>query len=115
MIVITNKALKDSLTARDKECACLLDIISALSTGRGANIGGGGGGGGDTDGNDRKKPWDPGGYFWSHEYKGRTGHSSTTCRNKHEGYDAHLNAKRGDTQGGYQCSLACKTKQSGNS
>ena len=81
MLVIANKALTDSLTARDKECARLLAIISALSTGHGANIGGGGGGGGDNDGNDIKKPWDPEGYCWSHKYKGRTSHSSTSCRN----------------------------------
>ena len=59
MLVIANKALTDSLAARDNECARLLSIITALSTGRGANVGGGGGGGGDNDGNGSKTPWDP--------------------------------------------------------
>ena len=115
MLVIANKALIDSLAARDKECARLLAIINPLSTGRGANVGGGGGGGGNNDGNGSKKPWDPEGYCWSHGYKVRTGHSRASCRNKREGHDAHLNEKRGDTQGGCQWSLAWKTKQSGKS
>ena len=52
MLVIANKALTDFLKARDKDFARLLAIITSLSTGRGANIGGGGGGGGgDNDGN----------------------------------------------------------------
>ena len=115
MLVIANKALTDSLTARDKECARLMAIITALSTGRGANVGGGGGGGRDTDGNGSKTPWDPEGYCWIHGYKMRTGHYSASCCNKRKGHDAHINAKRGDTQGGCQYRLAWKTKQSGKS
>ena len=87
MLVVANKALTDSLAARDKECARLLAIVTALSTGRGANLGGGGGGGGgDTNGNGSKTPWDPAGYCWSHGYKVSTGHSSAFCRNKREGH-----------------------------
>ena len=109
MLVVANKSLTDSLAARDKECDRLLAIITALSTGRGA----GGGGDGDGDSKGSKPPWDPVGYCWSHGYKVRTGHSSASCLNKREGHDAHLNAKRGDTQGGCQWSLAWSTKKSG--
>ena len=95
MLVIANKALTDFLAARDKEFARLLAIITALSTGRGAilGFGGGGGGKGKSDSNGRKTPWDQEGYCWNHGYKVCTGHSSTSCRNKREGHDAHLNAK----------------------
>ena len=117
MLVISNKALTDFLAERNKECARLLAIIAALSTGRGASVGGGGGGGGGGENNRKisKTPWDPEGYCWSHRYKVRTGHSSASCCNKREGHDARLNAQRGDTQGGWQWSLAWKIKQSGKS
>ena len=56
MLVVANKSLTDSLAARDKECARLLAIITALSTGRGAGVVVVGGGG---DGKGSKPPWLP--------------------------------------------------------
>ena len=66
-LVIANKSLTDSLTARDVECARHLTIINDLSTGPGASSGGGG-----------KPPWEPDGYYWSNEYKVRNGHIIAT-------------------------------------
>ena len=57
-LIIAIKALTDSLADRNAECARLLTIITALSTGRGASVDGGGG--------DGKPPWDPYWYFWIH-------------------------------------------------
>ena len=62
-LVIANKNLTDSLAAHDAKCAHLLSIITALSTGRNASVGGGGGGGGggSGSGNDTKPPCARGG------------------------------------------------------
>lgn len=42
--------------------------------------------------------FEPGGYCWTHGYKLKKGHSSSTCRKRKEGHVA--TATRGDTKGG---------------
>jgi hypothetical protein len=99
-LVASNKTLTEAVSSRDDEIKKLLAIITALSvgdrggakkkapTGRGAGAGSGG------------SPWDPVGYCWSHGFKVRLGHSSATCEKQRDGHEDHLNAKRGDEQGG---------------
>ena len=99
-LVTANKTLTESIKAQQDEIKKLLAIITALSisdrggvtgktlTGTGA-VGGGSG-----------VPWDPVGYCWSHGFKVKIGHGSATCENQKDGHKEHLNAKRGDKQGG---------------
>ena len=104
-LVLSNKTLTESIRSQQDEIKKLLAIITALSTsdcesgrtpsggGKTSTAPGASGGGGGI-------PWDPVGYCWSHGFKIKMGHSSATCENKREGYDSHLNAKRGDKQSG---------------
>ena len=108
-LVISNKALTDSLAARDTECACLLTIITTFSTGRGAS-----GGSSSSSNINGKPPWFPDGYCWSHGYKVRTNHSIAMCHRQREGHKDHLNAKKCDIQGGCVWNLSWKEKKAGS-
>ena len=114
-LVTANKTLIESICLQQDDSKKLLAIITALSTSDregGRTPSGGGkvptapganGGGGAI-------PWDPVGYCWSHGFKIKMGHSSATCENKKEGHDSHLNAKRGDKQGGCKWNEKWKAK-----
>jgi hypothetical protein len=97
-LLATNKTLSDTNKRQQEDNQKLLAIISALSTKQA--------------GTSYKKPperdggaasdvqWDPTGYCWSHGYKVKMGHSSASCEKHRPGHADHLNAKRGDAQGG---------------
>ena len=95
-LVAANKTLTETNKRQQEDNRKLLAIISALSvkttykTATGKDLSGGG-----ADFN-----WDPNGYCWSHGYKVKAGHSSATCEKCRPGHQDHLDAKRGDTQGG---------------
>ena len=96
-LVISNLYFSASLMARNTKISRLLTVITNLSTGGG---GGGGGGGGKNNGKSTDAPWDPMGYYWTHGFKVRVGHSSDLCNKRKDGHSAHLTVKRGDIQGG---------------
>jgi hypothetical protein len=114
-LVLSNKTLTESIRSQQDEIKKLLAIITALSTsdresgrtpsggGKTSTAPGASGGGGGI-------PWDPVGYCWSHGFKVKMSHSSATCANKKEGHDSHLNAKRGDEQGGCKWNEKWKAK-----
>ena len=106
-LVISNASLYSSLMARDTEIACLLTVITNLSTG-GGSVGGGGGGTNNKKTTDT--PWDHTGYCWTHSYKIRVGHSSATCNKRKDRHDAHFTAKREDIQGGCEWNRTWKPR-----
>ena len=96
---ISNLSLSASFVARDTNISRLLTIIANLSTGGG---GGGRSGGGINNGKFTGSPWDPIGYYWTHGFKVCVLHSTATCNKCKDGHNAHLTAKWGDIQGGYE-------------
>ncbi len=111
LLVAANKALTESLRMSQDEVKKLLAIVTALSInggGKPAGAAGGtsGGSGGGTGGS--STPWDASGYCWSHGFKVKVGHNSSTCERKKDGHEAHMNAKRGDEQGGCMWNKAWK-------
>ena len=107
-LFIHKSYLSTSLVARNIEIARLLTVITNLSTG---GVSGRGYGSGANSENTTIPPWGPTGYFWMHIYKTRVGHSSATCTKRKYGHDAHLTAKRGDTQGGCEWNRTWKPRE----
>ena len=105
-LVAANKTLTDTNKRLQEDNRKLLSIISALSGKTTINTSATTshtGGGSDVN-------WDPNGYCWSHGFKVKVGHSSATCKKKHSGHQDHLDAKRGDTQGGCMWHKTWKAK-----
>ena len=99
-LVLSNKTLTDTNRKLNEDNRKLLAVITALSVKGGPKNGAGRDRGGDRGGGGSEHQWDPTGYCWSHGYKVKMGHSSGTCERRKSGHDDHLDAKRGDTQGG---------------
>ena len=105
-LVATNKTLTDTNKRQQEDNRKLLAIISALSTKQAGTSFKTATGKDGRNGKDFQ--WDPTGYCWSHGYKVKVGHNSSTCESHRPGHDDHLDAKRGDIQGGCVWNLKWK-------